>query len=231
MENINHIAIILDGNGRWATAQGLPRNIGHKAGAETLEKLAKEADKLKLKYLTVYAFSTENWKRSKVEVDFLMRLFKIYFNKISKDKNHNIKVKFFSSRDTLDQKYIDLINGTEEATKKNTGLQLNICFNYGGRLEIVEAAKKIFSDINDKKLELEDINEELFSNYLYSAGIPDPDLIIRTSGELRLSNFLLWQMSYSELLFVDKNWPDFTIEDLKNAVEEYNKRNRTFGKK
>lgn len=231
MENINHIAIILDGNGRWATAQGLPRNIGHKAGAETLEKLAKEADKLKLKYLTVYAFSTENWKRSKVEVDFLMRLFKIYFNKISKDKNHNIKVKFFSSRDTLDQKYIDLINGTEEATKNNTGLQLNICFNYGGRLEIVEAAKKIFSDINDKKLELEDINEELFSNYLYSAGIPDPDLIIRTSGELRLSNFLLWQMSYSELLFIDKNWPDFTIEDLKNAVKEYNKRNRTFGKK
>lgn len=231
MENINHIAIILDGNGRWATVQGLPRNIGHKAGAETLEKLAKEADKLKLKYLTVYAFSTENWKRSKVEVDFLMRLFKIYFNKISKDKNHNIKVKFFSSRDTLDQKYIDLINGTEKATENNTGLQLNICFNYGGRLEIVEAAKKIFSDINDKKLELEDINEELFSNYLYSAGIPDPDLIIRTSGELRLSNFLLWQMSYSELLFVDKNWPDFTIEDLKNAVKEYNKRNRTFGKK
>lgn len=231
MENINHIAIILDGNGRWATAQGLPRNIGHKAGAETLEKLAKEADKLKLKYLTVYAFSTENWKRSKVEVDFLMRLFKIYFNKISKDKNHNIKVKFFSSRDTLDQKYIDLIDGTEKATENNTGLQLNICFNYGGRLEIVEAAKKIFSDINDKKLEIENINEELFSNYLYSAGIPDPDLIIRTSGELRLSNFLLWQMSYSELLFIDKNWPDFTIEDLKNAVEEYNKRNRTFGKK
>lgn len=231
MENINHIAIILDGNGRWATAQGLPRNIGHKAGAETLEKLAKEADKLKLKYLTVYAFSTENWKRSKVEVDFLMRLFKIYFNKISKDKNHNIKVKFFSSRDTLDQKYIDLINGTEKATENNTGLQLNICFNYGGRLEIVEATKKMFSDINDKKLEIEDINEELFSNYLYSAGIPDPDLIIRTSGELRLSNFLLWQMSYSELLFIDKNWPDFTIEDLKNAVEEYNKRNRTFGKK
>ena len=231
MENVNHIAIILDGNGRWATAQGLPRNIGHKAGAETLEKLAKEADKLKLKYLTVYAFSTENWKRSKVEVDFLMRLFKIYFNKISKDKNHNIKVKFFSSRDTLDQKYIDLINGTEKATENNTGLQLNICFNYGGRLEIVEATKKMFSDINDKKLEIEDINEELFSNYLYSAGIPDPDLIIRTSGELRLSNFLLWQMSYSELLFIDKNWPDFTIEDLKNAVEEYNKRNRTFGKK
>lgn len=229
IENIKHIALILDGNRRWAKNKKLPTFSGHKAGSETLEKVAIEAEKLGLKYMSIYVFSTENWKRSKEEVSYLMDLFKSHFKHLSKSKNHNIKIKFFSSKETLDDEYIKMIEQVEEATKNNTGMQLNICFNYGGRLEIVEATKKMIKEVQSGKLNVEDINEELFSNYLYSANVPDPDIVIRTSGEMRLSNFLTWQSTYSEWFFIKKYWPDFTIEDLKEIMEEFNKRNRRFG--
>ncbi len=229
--NLDHIAIILDGNRRWAKEKNMPAHLGHKAGAETLEKLVEEVDKIGLKYLTVYVFSTENWNRSKFEVNYLMKLFSVYFRKIRNTKDNNIKIKFFSSKTNLNDKLIKMIKETEEVTQNNTGTQLNICFNYGGRLEILESVKNIVEDIERNNIRKEDINEEFFSNYLYSKDVPDPEVIIRTSGEQRLSNFLLWQSSYSELFFVNKNWPDFTINDLKEIIEEFSKRDRRFGGK
>lgn len=229
--NVEHIAIILDGNRRWAKSKRLLPYLGHKAGAENLETLAKDADKLGLKYLSVYVFSTENWERAKTEVNYLMKLFRVYFRKIRDSKDNNIKIKFFSSRDTLDEKYLKMIDETEKATQNKTGLQLNVCFNYGGRLEIVEAVKNIVKDVETGIISKDKITEELFSSYLYSKDIPDPEIIIRTSGEMRLSNFLIWQNSYSELFFISKNWPDFTIDDLKDVITEFEGRERRFGGK
>ncbi len=229
--NVEHIAIILDGNRTWARGKGLAPQLGHKAGVETLEKVTEEANELGLKYLTVYVFSTENWKRAKVEVDYLMRLFRVYIRKVAKAKDGNIKIKFFSSRKILEDKMIKMMDEAEEATKDNTGLQLNLCFNYGGRTEIVEAVENIVDDIEKNKISKEDINEVLFSSYLYSKNVPDPEIVIRTSGEMRLSNFLPWQGTYSELFFVKKTWPDFKIEDLKEVLSEFESRDRRFGGK
>lgn len=229
MDDIKHIAVILDGNGRWAKARKLPRFMGHKKGAETLEKVGLEANKLGIKYFSIYVFSTENWKRAKEEVSFLMKLFRVYFKRVAEANDHNVKIKFFSSRKTLDKEFIDMIDHVEEVTKNNTGTQVNVCFNYGGRLEIVEAVQDIIEDVEKGNLKKEDITEQVFSNYLYSKDVPDPDIIVRTSGEMRLSNFLTWQSTYSELFFIKKYWPDFTIDDLKEIIEEYKGRNRTFG--
>lgn len=228
--DISHIAIILDGNRRWAKKRGLPPQLGHKKGAEVLEKISKQADERGLKYLTVYVFSTENWKRTKTEVDYLMKLFVVYFKNIIKDKKSNIKINVLGSKSNLSDKLKNMIDEMEESTKNNTGLNLNLCFNYGGRVELIEGIKEIAEEVKQGKIDIDDIDEEMVSKHLYSKNIPDPDLIIRTSGEQRLSNFLMWQGSYSELLFIDKYWPDFTIEDLEQAVEEYNNRSRRFGK-
>lgn len=225
-----HIAIIMDGNRRWARAQGKPASFGHKAGAKTLENIVKYANKIGLKYITVYAFSTENWKRTEEEVKALMLLLQSYLDDYSKRADsENIKVKVLGDITALSQGMQKSIINCMERTKNNTGITFNIALNYGGRDEIVRAVKKIAQKVEDKKLKVEDINEDMISQNLYTAGEPDPDLVIRTSGEIRLSNFLPWQVVYSEFLFVDKNWPDFSEEDLDEAIIEYQKRTRKFG--
>lgn len=231
--DINHVALILDGNRRWARQRNMMPFLGHKEGAKALERITKEANKRGLKHLTVYVFSTENWKRAKIEVDYLMRLFKIYFKRIIKSTEkdmENIKIDFFSHRENLSKDLIDMINKIEEKTKNNTGLNLHLCFNYGGRQEIIDATKKIIDEIISGNIQKDDITEEYYEKMLYSKDVPDPDIIIRTSGEQRLSNFLLWQHSYSELFFIDKYWPDFKMEDLEDIVDKYNKRSRRYGK-
>ena len=225
-----HIAIIMDGNRRWARAQGKPAGFGHKAGAKTLEKIVRYANKIGLEHITVYAFSTENWKRAEDEVNALMMLLQNYLDEYSKRADsENIKVKILGDITVLSQGMQKSIINCMERTKNNTGLTFNIALNYGGRDEIIKAVKNIANQVKDGKVEIENINEELISNNLYTEGQPDPDLLIRTSGELRLSNFLPWQLVYSEFLFIDKNWPDFTEEDLDNAIIEYQKRTRKFG--
>jgi len=225
-----HIAIILDGNRRWAKAQGKPAVYGHKEGAKTLEKIARYANKIGLKYLTVYAFSTENWKRSEEEVSALMLLFENYLDDFAKKmKNSNVRLKVLGDIKALSSNLQKSIEKCVEGTKNNTGLTFNLAINYGGRNELVNAIKNISKEVKENKLDLKDINEEVVSKNLYTKDMPDPDLLIRTSGEMRLSNFLLWQLAYTEFLFIDKNWPDFTEEDLDNAIEVYNKRNRKFG--
>lgn len=232
MGNIEHIAIILDGNRRWAKNIGKRPEYGHKIGAENLEEFAKKINKENLiKYLSVYIFSTENWSRSKREVNYLMSLFKIYFKSIIKNsKEENIKIIFSGTDERLPENIKKMKYEAMESTKDNTGLVLNLCFNYGGHKEIVDSIKKIYDKIKDGIIKKEDINEDLIYQNLYN-NLPNPDLIIRTSGEKRLSNFLMWQGAYSELYFVDKNWPDFKIEDLKIAIEDFNKRERRFGGK
>ena len=225
-----HIAIIMDGNRRWARAQGKPASFGHKAGAKTLENIVKYANKIGLKYITVYAFSTENWKRTEEEVKALMLLLQSYLDDYSKRADsENIKVKVLGDITALSQGMQKSIINCMERTKNHTGITFNIALNYGGRDEIVRAVKKIAQKVEDKKLKVEDINEDMISQNLYTAGEPDPDLVIRTSGEIRLSNFLPWQVVYSEFLFVDKNWPDFSEADLDEAIIEYQKRTRKFG--
>ena len=225
-----HIAIIMDGNRRWARAQGKPAGFGHKAGAKTLENIVRYANKIGLEYITVYAFSTENWKRAEDEVNGLMMLLQNYLEEYSKRADsENIKIKILGDITALSQKLQKSIIECMERTKNNTGVTFNIALNYGGRDEIIRAVKNIATDVKNNKLEIENINEEIIANNLYTAGQPDPDLLIRTSGELRLSNFLPWQVVYSEFLFIDKNWPDFTEEDLDNAIVEYQKRTRKFG--
>lgn len=233
MNNLpEHIAIIMDGNRRWAKAQGLNINLGHKEGAETLKKIAIYANNIGIKYLTVYAFSTENWKRSEDEVGALMILLKTYLNDlISGVDTQNVRIKIFGHLESLPGKLREDIEKAMEKTKHNTGLTLCIAFNYGGRDEITRAAYKIAKDVQENKIKLEDINENLFKNYLYTKGYPDPDLLIRTSGEIRLSNFLPWQLVYSEFIFVNKYWPEFTEKDLDEAIDIYEKRNRKFGGK
>ena len=227
-----HIAIIMDGNRRWAKAKGMPGKAGHKEGAKTLEKIVRYANKIGLEYITVYAFSTENWKRTEDEVGTLMALLQNYLEDYSKRADtENIKVKILGDISVLSAGMQKSIKNCMERTKDNTGVTFNIALNYGGRNEILSAVKKIAQDVKDEKLKVDDITEEVISNNLYTKGEPDPDLVIRTSGELRTSNFLPWQIVYSEFLFLDKLWPDFTEEDLDNAILEYQKRNRKFGGK
>ena len=225
-----HIAIIMDGNRRWAKAQGKSASYGHKEGAKTLEKIVRYANKIGLEYITVYAFSTENWKRAEEEVKALMMLLQSYLDDYSKRADtENIRVKVLGDISALTPGMQKSINKCMERTKDNTGVTFNIALNYGGRDEIIKAIKEIAKEVKDGKIDIEDITEEMVSNNLYTKDEPDPDLMIRTSGELRLSNFLPWQLVYSEFLFIDKNWPDFTEEDLDNAIEEYQKRTRKFG--
>lgn len=232
-ENLpKHIAIIMDGNRRWARNKGLPVGLGHKEGAKTLEKIVRYAKQIGIKYITVYAFSTENWKRSKEEVSTLMNLMMNYLESYSKRADsENIKVKIIGNRQGLSDKMNDLIDKCMERTKDNTGITFNIALNYGGRDELLGAVKNIAEKIQNNEMKIEDITKQTISDNLYTKGQPDPDLLIRTSGEIRLSNFLPWQLVYSEFVFVDKNWPDFSEKDLDEAIEEYQKRNRKFGAK
>jgi len=227
-----HIAIIMDGNRRWARQQNIAIKEGHKKGAETLEKIAKYCNKIGIKYLTVYAFSTENWKRSKEEVGALMILLQNYLNEFSKRADtENIKIKVLGDISPLDKGLRKSIEKAIERTKDNTGLTLNIAFNYGGRDEITRATKQIAIMYKNNEIQLDDINEELISNNLYTKGEPDPDLLIRTSGEIRTSNFLPWQLAYTEFCFVEKYWPDFEEDDLMDTIKVYQNRNRKFGGK
>ncbi len=232
-ENLpKHIAIIMDGNRRWAKKRGLPVGLGHKEGAKTLEKIVRYANKIGIGYITVYAFSTENWKRTEEEVSSLMNLFQSYLDDYSKRADsENIKVKIIGDREGLSEKMKKSIQKCMERTKENTGITFNIALNYGGRDEIVKAVKKIAEKIKNNEIDIEDIQEQTISDYLYTNKQPDPDLLIRTSGEMRLSNFLPWQLVYSEFLFVEKNWPDFEEKDLDEAIEVYQNRNRKFGAK
>ena len=227
-----HIAIIMDGNRRWAKERGIDTKLGHKAGAETLEKIASYANKIGLKYLTVYALSTENWKRTKEEVGALMILLKTYLDKfLNKESLRNIKIRVLGDIENIDKSLKESIEKIVEKSKNNTGLTLNIAFNYGGRAEIVRAVKNISEKVSQKELSIENINEELVANNLYTNGEPDPDLLIRPGGELRISNFLLWQLAYTEFLFIDKYWPDFSEQDLLEAIKKFENRNRKFGAK
>ena len=230
-ENLpKHIAIIMDGNRRWAKAKGKPAGFGHKEGAKVLEKIVRYANKIGIEHITVYAFSTENWKRAKEEVSTLMALFQSYLDDYSKRADsENIKVKIIGNRKGLSAKMISSIEKCRERTKNNTGIVFNIALNYGGREELLNVTHQIAEDVKKGILQPEEITEKDIEKYLYTKGQPDPDLLIRTSGEKRLSNFLPWQLSYSEFLFIDKNWPDFTEEDLNYAIEEYQKRTRKFG--
>ena len=230
-ENLpKHIAIIMDGNRRWARAKGKPSAFGHKEGAKTLENIVRYANKIGIEHITVYAFSTENWKRAEDEVNALMMLFQSYIENYTKRADsENIKVQFLGDTSAFSPKLQKGIPDCIERTKNNTGIVFNMALNYGGRTEIIKAVKEISEDVKNGKINIEDINEELISNHLYTKGQPDPDLLIRTSGEIRLSNFLPWQLVYSEFLFVDKYWPDFSEEDLDNAIIVYQKRTRKFG--
>lgn len=228
----NHIAIIMDGNRRWARERKIDYRLGHKEGAKTLEKIVRYSKEVGIKYITVYAFSTENWKRSEEEVGALMLLLKTYLDDYSKRADsENIQVKVLGDISALSEGLQKSIKKCEERTKNNDGILFCIGINYGGRDEIVHAVKNIAEDVKNNKLDVDDISEKLIDDYLYTAGIPDPDLVIRTSGELRTSNFLPWQIVYSEFLFLDKYWPDFSEEDIDLAIEEYQRRNRKFGAK
>lgn len=215
----------MDGNGRWAKKRALPRSAGHTAGAKTFKDIARYCNKIGLKYLTVYAFSTENWKRPKEEIDNIMNLLRDYLKDAENFKNENIKVKFIGDLEPLADDIKELIRKDEEGSKDATGLQLNIAINYGGRDEIKNAVKKIVAS----GVDADSITEETISENLYTSGQPDPDFIIRPSGEYRLSNYLIWQSAYAEYWFSDILWPDFTSKDLEKAIDEYNHRHRRFG--
>lgn len=226
----NHIAIIMDGNRRWAVEKGMDKIDGHKYGAQALENVAKYCNEIGIKYLTVYAFSTENWNRSEKEVSTLMVLLQKMAEKYIAANLQNVKIKVIGDIDTVPGMVKNVIKKLEAKTENNTGLQLNIAFNYGGRMEITRAAKLIAEEVKEGKLAVEDINEDTITNHLFTAGIPDPDLVIRTSGEVRTSNFLPWQITYSEFLFLDKYWPDFGEKDIDDAIEVFANRNRRKGK-
>lgn len=227
-----HIAIIMDGNRRWAKEKNLDIKLGHKEGAENLKRIAKYANQLGIKYLTVYAFSTENWKRTKEEVGALMLLLQKYVEEfLTDDSLDNIKVNVIGDITKLEKSLQKSIEKIMNKSKENTGLTLNIAFNYGGRAEIVRAMQNIGAMIKENKLAIEEINEQVIASHLYTAKQPDPDLLIRTSGEQRTSNFLLWQLAYTEFLFVSKYWPDFNKTDLDEAIANFEMRNRKFGGK
>lgn len=225
-----HIGIIMDGNRRWAKKRMMPIKLGHKQGAETLKKIVRYANKIGIKYITVFAFSTENWKRSEEEVNALMNLLETYLEDFSKEADtENIVIRVLGNTSVLSNSLQESIERTIKRTENNTGTILNIALNYGGRDEIVNAVKKIANEVKEGKISIDEIDEELVSKSLYTKSEPDPDLIIRTSGEIRTSGFLTWQSTYSELLFIEKLWPDFDIEDLEEAIEVYNKRKRNIG--
>ena len=225
-----HVAIILDGNGRWAKAKGMPRNYGHVQGAKTVEVICEEAYKLGIQYLTVYAFSTENWNRPQDEVDALMKLLRNYMkNCIKTAQKNRMCVRILGDKTRLDEDIRTRIEELEEATKDNDGLHFQIAINYGGRDELVRAVRKLAERVGSGELEASDIDEGSLENGLDTAGIPDPDLLIRTCNEQRISNFLLWQLAYTEFYFTPVPWPDFTKEELVKAVEAYNHRDRRYG--
>ncbi|MDY6328173.1 MAG: isoprenyl transferase [Lachnospiraceae bacterium] len=227
----NHVAIILDGNGRWAKKRFMPRNYGHMQGAKVVEQICEDADSIGIKYLTVYAFSTENWNRPQDEVDALMKLLRNYLKDcIKRANNNNMRVRVIGEKSRLSDDIRSKIEELEECSKNNTGLNFTIALNYGSRDEIVRAVREISKDVKDGKISESDINDKMISDYLDTRGIPDPDLLIRTSGEERLSNFLLWQLAYTEFYFTDVLWPDFNKKELIKAVEKYNERDRRFGK-
>lgn len=225
-----HVAIILDGNGRWAKSKGMPRNYGHTMGARNVETVCQAAEELGIKYLTLYAFSTENWNRPQTEVDALMKLLESYLKNCVKtaDKNH-MRVRIIGEISRLSETFQEKIRQLEESSAKNTGLNLTIAINYGSRDEMLRAMKHMFADCASGKLNAQAIDEACFSSYLDTRDIPDPDLLIRTSGEQRLSNYLLWQLAYSEFYFTDVPWPDFHKKEFEEAIAAYNKRERRFG--
>ena len=225
-----HIAIIMDGNGRWAKERSLPRSMGHKAGVETIRRVITEADALGVKYLTLYAFSTENWKRPKDEVSTLMKLLVQYLKKeIDELDAKGVVINILGDISRLPKECIDEINKSIDRTKNNKGLTMNVALNYGGRSEIIRAIKSIINEEKKSHFDVDEIDDELINKYLYTAGMPDPDIIIRPSGEQRLSNFLLWQCAYSEFWYSDINWPDFTGKDLRKAIFDFQNRDRRFG--
>ena len=225
-----HIAIIMDGNGRWAKKRGLPRTAGHAAGAETFRTIATYCKEIGLDYLTVYAFSTENWKRPEVEVNAIMGLLKKYLmESIGQMERDKVKMEFFGDTSVLSPELQELIVRTREISKHYEGCQVNICLNYGGRDEIIRAARAFARECEEGKATADELTEEKLSSYLFSSGVPDPDLVIRPSGELRLSNFLLWQSAYSEFYYSDVLWPDYTKDDLNQAIAAFQQRDRRFG--
>lgn len=231
MNTPKHVAIILDGNGRWAKKRGLPRNMGHNQGSKAVEQICEDAYNLGIKYLTVYAFSTENWNRPDQEVAALMKLLRNYMKtSIKRSMRNNMRVRVIGDKSGLDADLQENIADLEEKTSKNTGLFFQIAINYGSRDEIIRGVRRILEDVNMERLSLGDITQDRFGNYLDTHGIPDPELLIRTSGELRLSNFLLWQLAYTEFYFTDVLWPDFDKKELKKAIEYYAGRKRRFGK-
>lgn len=231
MNNLpKHIGIIMDGNGRWAKKRGLPRSAGHKAGAEGLKKIVTEANKLGVEYITVYAFSTENWKRPKAEVDFLMDLLMDYLVNAEKTlAGENVRIRAIGSRKELSEEMCRQIEKTENLTKDRDGIVMNIALNYGGREELVNATKELCHLAKNGELDPDSVDETQIQSHLYTANQPDVDLLIRTSGELRLSNFMLWQVSYAEMVFVKKTWPDFKPRDLHDCIRMYQGRGRRFG--
>lgn len=230
MEIPKHVAIILDGNGRWAKAKGLPRNAGHVQGAKVVEDMCEITYNMGIQYFTVYAFSTENWSRPKDEVDALMKLLRNYMVNAKKRANkNNMCVRVIGDKTGLDKDLQESILDLEESTKDNTGLHFQIAINYGGRDEITRAVRRLSADVEEGRLEADSITDETINSYLDTAGLPDPDLLIRTCGEQRISNFLLWQLAYTEFYFCDKAWPDFNKKELELAIESYNTRNRKFG--
>ena len=228
--NLQHIAVIMDGNRRWAKLHNLPSAFGHKKGVDSLKKVVRACDDFGIKYLTVYAFSTENWHRTKEEVSFLMALLaKTLGDELDELHQNNVVIRFLGDISQLSKKLQDVVSNAEEKTKNNSGVNLQIAFNYGARDEILKAVKSISKKVLDKKLNIDDITEDTISNELYTKDIPNPDLLIRTGGEKRISNYLLWQIAYSEILVVDEFWPEFDKNSLAKAVEEFNLRNRRFG--
>lgn len=229
--NLKHIAIIMDGNGRWASKRGLPRNAGHQKGAEVVIEIAKAVKELGIQYLTIYAFSTENWKRSQQEVDGLMNLLRQYLDKNFEELEKNdVRICFIGERKMLADDIVAKMENIEKRTISNKSLVLQVALSYGSRQEILHAVKTIAHQVQDNKLEIADINEQAFSQALYTANVPDPDLLIRTSGEQRISNYLLWQLAYTELFFTNTFWPDFNKEELKLIIANYQKRERRYGK-
>lgn len=230
-KKLRHIAIIMDGNGRWAQSRGLPRSVGHKKGAETLQQIVKAAADFGVEYMTVYAFSTENWKRDKEEVNYLMNLLRQYLaTELQEIKKQGARIKVIGEREMLDKDIIAKIEHLEKETSQNQKFTFCIALSYGSRAEIVSAVKKTVNSVASGAIKAEDINEKTFSEALYTSDIPDPDLVIRTSGEQRISNYLLWQIAYSELFFTKTLWPDFTPEELKEIIEDFNLRERRYGK-
>lgn len=225
-----HVAIIMDGNGRWAKKRLLPRNMGHKAGAKVVEQICEDAYNLGIKYLTVYAFSTENWKRSEKEVTGIMNLLRNYLKDcIERASKNNMRVRIIGDKSALDEDIVERIDELEKKTAGYDGLNFTIALNYGGRDELVRAVRKIAADARDGILAERDIDEKMIGTYLDTKELPDPDLLVRTSGELRISNFLIWQLAYTEFYFTDVLWPDFDVEELKRAVRYYNGRERRYG--